>query len=96
MPRPTELAARTEFSRRSGRPRVLPGKNIGNYTERELARLVQWIWSDGRLLTDEETLEEMIKELGFQRRGPRIVATIRDAIARALGSQNGQQPALFQ
>lgn len=96
VPRPTELAARTEFSRRSGRPRVLPGKNIGNYTERELARLVQWIWSDGRLQTDEETLEEMISELGFQRRGPRIVATIRDAIARARGSQNGQQPALFQ
>ncbi len=81
-----ESTARTEVSRRSGRPRVLPGKNIGNYTQRELARLAQWIWSDGRPLTDEETLEEMIRELGFQRRGPRIVASIREAIALAHSS----------
>ena len=96
VPKSTGLAARPEFSQRNSRPHVLPGKNIGNYTERELTRLVQWIWSDGRLRTDEETLEEMIKELGFQRRGPRIVATIRDAIMRARGSQDGQQPVLFQ
>jgi len=50
---------------------------------------VQWVWSDGRLRTDEETLEEMIRELGFQRRGPRIVSSIREAITRARGSQFG-------
>jgi very-short-patch-repair endonuclease len=94
--RPMESPAQKEVPRRSGRPRVLPGKNIGNYTQRELVRMVQWIWADGRLLTDEETLEEIIRELGFQRRGPRIVASIREAIARARGSQIGQQPTLFQ
>ncbi len=94
-PKAMESSARAQFPRRSGRPRVLAGKNIGNYTERELARLVQWIWSDGRLRTDEETLEEMIRELGFQRRGPRIVAAIRDAIARARGPQSGQPDGRF-
>jgi very-short-patch-repair endonuclease len=86
----TETATRQEFPQRGGRPRVVTGKNIGSYTERELARLVEWIWSDGRLRTDEETLEEMITELGFQRRGPRIVATIRGAIARVRMAQAGQ------
>ena len=57
---------------------------------------MRWIRSDGRLRTDEGTLDEMIRELGFQRRGARIVASIREAIARARGSQTGQQPALFQ
>ncbi|HVB82948.1 MAG TPA: AAA domain-containing protein [Candidatus Binataceae bacterium] len=96
IPKSTGLAARSEFSRQRSRPQVFSGKNIGNYTDRELVRLVQWIWSDGRLRTDEETLEEMVKELGFQRRCPRIVATIRGAITHARRSQNGQPPVLFQ
>ena len=78
-----DLATRNDFPLRGARPRIVSGKNVASYTTRELAKLVQWIWSDGRLKTDDETLDEMVKVLGFQRRGPKMVAIIRNAIAQA-------------
>lgn len=42
-----------------------------------------WVQSDGRLRTDEELLDELVSELGFRRRGSRIVATLTEAIDRA-------------
>ncbi|MCC7364668.1 MAG: DUF4011 domain-containing protein [Dehalococcoidia bacterium] len=65
------------------RPRVRKGKSIDEYTQRELIGLVRWITSDGRMRTDEELLDEMVQELGFSRRGTRIEAAIRAAIAAA-------------
>ena len=44
-----------------------------------LAELVTWIESDGLNRTEEEVVAETINELGFQRRGTRIV----EAIVRA-------------
>lgn len=38
----------------------------------ELIEMINWIASDGRLRTDEEIIDELLPELGFQRRGTRI------------------------
>ena len=42
--------------------------------------MVRWIQSDGRLRTDEEIAGEVVKELGFLRRGTRIVEAVNQAI----------------
>jgi hypothetical protein len=42
--------------------------------------MVRWISSDGRLRTRDETVAEMLKELGFARRGSRIAAALEQAI----------------
>ena len=59
------------------------GWAIGEYTDGELAQLVRWLKSDGRLRTDEELLADLVRELGFQRRGSRIVPRLQRAIERA-------------
>lgn len=65
---------------RGPRPAMRPGKAITEYRLGELTALIRWIQSDGRLLTDEELVQEVATELGFARRGARIEATIRRAI----------------
>jgi len=69
-----------QVPQRSPRPAVPPGKAITEYRLGELTALIRWIQSDGRLLTDEEIMQEVVTELGFTRRGARIEATIRRAI----------------
>jgi very-short-patch-repair endonuclease len=66
--------------RRDPRPNVQPGREIDDYSPRELQSLVRWVLSDGRLPTDDEIISELTHELGFHRRGPRIVAALTDAI----------------
>jgi hypothetical protein len=56
---------------------------VDRYSSRELARLAAWIASDGLLRTRDELLAEMMKELGFTRRGTRIVAALEQAIDEA-------------
>ena len=55
----------------------------------------EWIQSDGKLRTDEEIVEEMIRLLGFSRKGVRIEEAIRNAIAYARqhprAAHNGNQ-----
>jgi hypothetical protein len=46
-----------------------------------------------RLRTDEEIIEELIPELGFSRRGPRIEATIRSALDVMRASRDRARPA---
>jgi very-short-patch-repair endonuclease len=58
-------------------PRNLP---IHEYQTRQLANLVRWIKSDGRLRTDDELVEAMMAELGFERHGRRIESALRQAI----------------
>jgi hypothetical protein len=62
---------------------VTAGKDIDEYTPAELQRLVRWVLSDGRLATDEEIITELTQELGFHRKGSRIVAALTDAIRAA-------------
>src|SRR5271169_1628791 len=54
--------------------------SITEYNSNELARLINWVTSDGQLRTDDEVLREMVEVLGFKRRGARIDLRLRQAI----------------
>lgn len=73
---------------RGPKPAVRPGMSIADYSSAELQSLVRWIRSDGRLPTDDEILAEIVRELGFSRRGSRITAAITSAIARVTSEQD--------
>ena len=66
--------------KRGPRPNVRAGQKIDEYSEQQLARVVEWIKSDGRLRTEDELLAEAMRELGFKRRGTKIVAALQAAI----------------
>lgn len=69
---------------RSGpRPAISRGLPITDYQQAELVRLIRWIESDDRLRTEDELLEETLRDLGFQKRGSRIVTAITQAIRKA-------------
>lgn len=61
---------------------------IETYRDTELQSIVRWILSDGLLRTEEELLTLAMAELGFTRRGPRILMRFTDAI-RAVRSSGG-------
>jgi hypothetical protein len=65
---------------RGPRPLLPQRESITGFHPHELHSLVHWIESDGRLRTDDELITELVKELGFQKRGARIEAVLRDAI----------------
>lgn len=75
-----------DFHRSRPRPPVPRGCDIAEYSSGQLMQLVRWIESDGRLRTEDEVLVEVMTDLGFQRRGNRIVSTLRAAIRRARGT----------
>jgi very-short-patch-repair endonuclease len=67
---------------RSGpRPRIRRGLGINDYSREELVALACWIAPDTLLRTADEMLTEMMSELGFQKRGKRIVAALTAATA---------------
>jgi very-short-patch-repair endonuclease len=68
---------------RKARPAIPLKPSITQYSTRELAELIQWIVSDGKLRTDEDIISEMVSVLGFARRGVRIESAIRSAIPLA-------------
>lgn len=57
--------------------------SIDEYTSFELVELIRWIESDALPRTEESLLEEASKTLGFKRRGKKIVAELKQAIASA-------------
>lgn len=65
---------------RGPRPPLGGGRSISDYGHSQLVALGQWILSDGLLRTDDELLEEMMRELDFRRRGTRIVTALQRAI----------------
>jgi hypothetical protein len=78
----------------SPRPWIVPGQPIDAYSDAELIRLAQWIRSDDSLRTEDELLQEMMRELGFQRRGKNVVARLTAAITWSAPStlSGGSQP----
>lgn len=68
---------------RGPRPNVPRGWKIDEYWDHHLVEIIRWIESDDLLRTEEELIIEAMEELGFQRRGSRIVAALRAAIRRA-------------
>ena len=73
-------AAPEPAPQRRPRPNVRAGQKIDEYSEQQLIRVVEWIKSDGRLRTEDELLAEAMRELGFKRRGTKIVAALQAAI----------------
>jgi very-short-patch-repair endonuclease len=68
---------------RDPRPEVYPWGQIDQFRDHELVAIVRWIESDTLLRNREELLDEAIRELGFKRRGSRIVARLEAAIDAA-------------
>jgi hypothetical protein len=85
-PRPPDAepapAAQPAGRPRTARPPVQAGLPIAGYRHAELVALIRWIESDTLLRTEDEVLEEVIRELGFARKGTRI----REAVQRALAA----------
>jgi len=62
-------------------PRVPPaGSPITEYSHQQLRAVVRWVESDTLMRTKEQLLSEVMRHLGFQKRGKRIVAAINAAI----------------
>ncbi len=81
MPANGVAAANAAVQARKPRPGIPLKPSIAQYSPRELAELIHWIGSDGKLRTDEEIISEMVSVLGFARRGARIESAIRNAIS---------------
>ncbi|MGX4712289.1 AAA domain-containing protein [Rhodococcus ruber] len=62
------------------KPALRPGYPITDYPPSELVALVRWIESDGLLRTEEEVMRAAMTELGYRKRGSRIVAALGNAI----------------
>ena len=87
--KPTEARLPDLTASRGPRPRISRGLPIAEYTQADLVTLAQWILSDTLLRTDADMLSEMMQELGFGRRGRRIVEAIEEAVSIA-SRQNGR------
>lgn len=78
--------------RRRARPPITPGYSIEAYSDTELLQLAQWIKSDDALRTEDELLQSMMRELGFQRRGKNVVARLNAAINQSAASGHDVLP----
>ncbi|MCB0964406.1 MAG: AAA family ATPase [Acidimicrobiales bacterium] len=75
-----------DVPRRSGpKPVQGGGAPIDTYRPAQLDALVRWIASDTLLRTREEMVEEMVRALGYKRRGHRIIQAVEAAIDRVDG-----------
>jgi very-short-patch-repair endonuclease len=70
-------------ARKGPSPARPPYRSIADVSDAVLAQLLAWIESDQRLRTDDELVTEMMLELGFHRRGTRIVERIAGAVEAA-------------
>ena len=68
---------------RAGRPRIPRGYPIDDYRPADLVALARWIDEGDALLTDEELLREMMRELGFKRLGSKVDHALTQAVKRA-------------
>jgi very-short-patch-repair endonuclease len=75
---------------RGPRPTVSRGKPIETYSHAELLSIAYWVRSDDALRTEDELLQEMMKELGFQRRGKNVVARLTTAITQSATTSGGR------
>lgn len=75
--------------RREQRPDLPRYDRIDRYTTDELMSLIRWILSDDYLRTDDEIVQEMVRELGFKRLGVKIKARVLDALQKVKESLRG-------
>lgn len=80
-PVPTGPASKPAGRPRGARPWTPPkGTSITEHPQYQLVELARWVESDTLLRTEDELLAAMMDELGFQKRGQRIVAALTQAI----------------
>jgi very-short-patch-repair endonuclease len=84
-----ENATRVE---RTARPHIPAGRKINEYTQRDLISICLWLMSDQLQIDREERIGQVLKELGFQRRGPRIVERLRAAVSIAQDYADKENP----
>ena len=75
-------------SRRGDRPFLPAGLPIDEYSKGQLMAVLRWIQSDTLLRTRDEMLAELMAELGFKRRGKKIVTACNSAIDGFLASDD--------
>ncbi|MDX2378637.1 MAG: AAA domain-containing protein, partial [Acidimicrobiia bacterium] len=68
------------------RPKIRRDEPITAYSDPELDAIVEWVRSDTLLRTDDELLALTVQELGYRRKGSRIVAAVEAAIERTRSS----------
>jgi hypothetical protein len=83
---PVTLQPSALRQREGPRPWLIPGYPVETYSDAELLTLARWIRSDDALRTQDELLQEMMRELGFQRRGKNVVTRLTAAIFRSAAS----------
>ncbi len=65
---------------RGPRPRIPRYVSITEYPPQTLVALMTWLESDGLLRTEDEVIDEAMRELGFARHGSRIDAALGQAL----------------
>lgn len=71
-------------TKRVGRRPAIPAHNsIADIPHSTLVQFIRWIESDDQLRTEDELLEEAMRELGGRRRGGRVVTALTGAIKEA-------------
>ena len=81
----------SRVARSGSRPRVPRGLPISDYSQRDLAQLLDWIQSDTLLRTRDEMVACLMQELGFKRRGKHVVTACERAIDRYLAENEPQR-----
>ena len=84
---PAPADSRPSAQRRGLCPVSTHRGSIDEYSRSDLAALVDWVESDTLLRTEDQLLAEMMRILGFQRRGSKITATLTSAITWARRSR---------
>ena len=87
----TNSLPRAPEARRGPRPPVPRGRLITDYRHEQLVAVARWILSDGLLRTEDELLSELMQELGFKKRGKRIVAALSAAIQAAMATSRASR-----
>ena len=78
-PKPTPIVPPVP-SRSAAFPRIRLGAQIGEYSDRDLRGVVDWIMSDGLLRTDVELMREILATLGLRRLGDVIRRRLENAV----------------
>ncbi|HEV7950061.1 MAG TPA: AAA domain-containing protein, partial [Glaciihabitans sp.] len=71
--------------RHGPRPEVTVGAEIDDYSTPELMEMVRWVRSDDVVRSSDDEITVVMRELGFERRGPKILRRIMDAQIRLGG-----------
>jgi hypothetical protein len=84
-PAAQETSVPDPSARQGPRPKLGRYSGIDDIPQAQLDALVRWVESDHQLRTEDELVAEVFRELGFSRKGPKIVAAIEASIARVRG-----------